>query len=167
MELSSSAGLESMTRLLSLPQKGHFIGCLPTANILAYIFYKSQNLVYGNSGHFARKIYAVRRASDIEAEEDDIPVLDLVVLPVRGNKALLLGLGRPAALHKGLERHGLGADEAPLEVGMNLAGRLGSQGSLLDGPGPGLVLPAGQEGNEAEEVVGSLDQLVEAGFLES
>ena len=50
---------------------------------------------------------------------------------------------------------------------MYLARGLGSLGALFDGPGAALVRPAGEEGDEAEQRVGALDEPVEAGLSET
>ena len=50
---------------------------------------------------------------------------------------------------------------------MDLAGGLGGLGALLDGPGPALVLAVGQEGDQAQQSVGALDEPVQAGLLHS
>ena len=48
---------------------------------------------------------------------------------------------------------------------MDLARGLRGLGAVFDGPGAALVLAVGEEGDEAEQRVGALDQAVEAGFL--
>ena len=48
---------------------------------------------------------------------------------------------------------------------MDLACGLGGLGALFDGPGAALVLAVGQEGNQAQKVVGALDQPVQTGLL--
>ncbi len=52
------------------------------------------------------------------------------------------------------------ADEAPLEVGMDLSGGLRG----LDGPGPAFVGAGGQEGDETQQGVAAADQPVQAGL---
>src|SRR5699024_7691952 len=69
-----------------------------------------------------------------------------------------------AAGHEVVEGNDLGADEAALKVGVNLARRLRSLGSLLDGPGADLRLSGGEIGNEAEQRIAGVDQTIEAGL---
>src|SRR5690348_9794821 len=62
---------------------------------------------------------------------------------------------------------GLGADEAMLEIGVNNARRLRRPGALRHRPGPCLLRPGGEEGDEAEERIAGADQTVEAWFVKA
>src|SRR5690606_29175437 len=62
---------------------------------------------------------------------------------------------------------GLGADEAALEVRVDLAGSFGRARALADGPGPDLLLARREEADEAEQAVAGVDQAVEAALLEA
>ena len=52
----------------------------------------------------------------------------------------------------------LGADEAPLEVGVDHAGGLRCGRSGPEGPGPGLLLPCRQIGAQSHQLVGGADE---------
>src|SRR5258708_18158492 len=60
-----------------------------------------------------------------------------------------------------------GADEALLEVGMDHAGGRRRLGAAMDGPGPRLLGPNREIGDEVEQLVAGADQPVEAGFLQA
>ena len=92
----------------------------------------------------------------VEAEVDHVAVLDHILLALAAEQALLLGGGHalPQAIMSSIGDD-LGADEAPLEVGVDLAGGLGRLGALFDGPGAALVLAVGQEGDQAQQGVAS------------
>ena len=62
---------------------------------------------------------------------------------------------------------GLGADEAALEVGVDLAGGLGRLGAAVDGPGARFLGAGGEEGDQAEQLVAGADHPREAGLVES
>ena len=97
----------------------------------------------------------------IKKEVDDVSVLHNIFLALAAHQTLGLGSGHGAAFLHILEGDYLSPDEAPLEVGVNLAGGLGSLGAVLDGPGPALVGTGGEEGDEAQKGVAAANQLVE------
>ena len=101
----------------------------------------------------------------VEAEVDHVAVLDDVLLALAAQQALFLRRRDAAAADHVVEIDRFGADEAALDVGVDLARGLRSLGAVLDGPGAALVLAVGQERDEAEQRVGALDEAVEAGFL--
>ena len=101
----------------------------------------------------------------VEAEVDHVAVLDDVLLALAAQQALFLRRRDAAAADHVVEIDRFGADEAALDVGVDLARGLRSLGAVFDGPGAALVLAVGQEGDEAEQRVGALDEAVEAGFL--
>src|SRR5690348_8352770 len=91
------------------------------------------------------------RGSDIEAEVEDVAVLDRVILAF---EAELAGIACPcfaAEYHIVVIGDGLGADEALFEVGMNHAGGFGRPGLAPHGPGPRLLRPHGEERDEVEQ----------------
>src|SRR5699024_9880464 len=96
----------------------------------------------------AQRAPAAACGSDVETEQDDVPVLHDVVLALAAHQAALFGHGHRAALHQLVKADDLRPDEAPLEVGVDLARRLGGLGALCDGPGPDLGLSGGEVGNE-------------------
>ena len=79
----------------------------------------------------------------IEQEVDNVAVLHDVLLALAAYQTLCLGGGHGAAGFHILEGDDLRPDEAPLKVGVNLAGGLGRLGALLDGPGAALVAAGG------------------------
>ena len=52
-------------------------------------------------------------------------------------------------------------DEATLDIGVNLAGRLDGGGTGRDGSGPALFVADGEERDQAEQPVGLLDHAVQ------
>src|SRR5512135_1721993 len=73
------------------------------------------------------------RASHVEAEMEDVAVLDGVVATLEAHLALLLGLRLAATGDEILGRDGLGGDEAALEIRMDHAGGLGRFGAAPHG----------------------------------
>ena len=65
----------------------------------------------------------------VKPEQDNVPVLDDVLLALAADQALLLGGGHGAAGHQVVKGDDLRPDEAPLEVGVDLAGCLGRLGA--------------------------------------
>ena len=92
----------------------------------------------------------------IEAEQDNIPILDHIFLALGADQALFPGSGHGAAGHQILIGHHLGPDEAPLKVGVDLTGGLRGLGPLFDGPGPALVLAGGEVGDQTQQGIAGL-----------
>src|SRR5215471_13923030 len=61
----------------------------------------------------------------------------------------------------------LGADEAPLEIAVDLAGGLRRLSSLLDGPGVRFFRAGGEEGDQTEEPVAGTNDAGETGLVEA
>lgn len=101
----------------------------------------------------------------VETEVDHVAVLDDVLLALAAQQPLFLCRRDAAAADHVVEIDRFGADEAALDVGVDLARGLRGLGAVFDGPSPALVLAVGQERDEAEQRVGALDQAVEAGLL--
>src|SRR6186997_140643 len=83
--------------------------------------------------------------SDIEAEQDDVPVLDFVVLSLgthlsRGACCLFR-----AARDVVVVGNRLRANESALEIAVNCTGRLRSFCTLTDGPGARFLRTGGEE----------------------
>ena len=95
----------------------------------------------------------------VEPEQSDVAVLHYVVLALAPDKTLFLCGGHGAAGLEVVKGHYLGADEAALEVGVDLAGGLRGLGPPTDGPGPALVLAAGEVGDQAQARTSSLPQV--------
>ena len=73
-----------------------------------------------------------QRSLHVEAEVDHVAVLDHILLALGAQQAFFLGGGHAAAAgHHLVEVDGLGPDEAALDVGVDLAGGLGSLGALF------------------------------------
>ena len=68
---------------------------------------------------------------NVEQEVDDVAVLHDVVLALAADQALCLGGSHGAAGLHILKGNDLGADETPLEIGVDLAGGLGALVPLL------------------------------------
>ncbi len=62
--------------------------------------------------------------------------------------------------------HHLGADEAPLEVGVDPARGPRRPVAAVDGPGAHLVLAHGEERSEVEQVVGGADEALARGLAQ-
>src|SRR6266849_6058016 len=58
-------------------------------------------------------------------------------------------------------------DEAALEIGVDSAGGPQRGGAAADRPCAALRLSAGEKRNQAEQLIGGVDQPVEAGFLQA
>ena len=101
----------------------------------------------------------------VEAEVDHVAVAHDVLLALAAEKALLLRGGDAAAADHIVKVDRLGADEAALDVGVDLTGGLRGLGAVSDRPRSALVLAVGEEGDEAEQRVRALDEAVEAGLL--
>ena len=99
-----------------------------------------------------------QRSLYVEAEVDHVAVLDDVLLALAAQQSLFLCRRDAAAADHVVEIDRFGADEAALDVGVDLAGGLGSLGALFDGPGAALVLTVGQEGDETQQVIAALDE---------
>src|SRR5262249_13141528 len=109
---------------------------------------------------------AKRGASHVEAEVEDVAVLDDVVLAFGPHLAGLLGALLSVASDEGLIGYGFGPDEAALEIRVNDACRFGSGRAAAHGPGAGLLRPHGEEGHEVKEAISGADHPGEPRLLE-
>ena len=100
--------------------------------------------------------------SHVEAEVDDVAILHDVVLALDADLAFLACGGDAAGGDEVVVVDDLGADEAALEVRMDLAGGFRCRRALDNGPGAALIRAGRQEGLQAQEVERCLDQAVEA-----
>src|SRR4051812_48033962 len=87
---------------------------------------------------------AAALTSDVEAEQQHVAVLHDIVLAFGPHLASVLGPGFAAELHEIVVGDGLRADEASLEVRVDLARGFGGLRASVSGPGAGL-LGAGRE----------------------
>ena len=107
-----------------------------------------------------------RRGLDVEQELDDIAVFHNVLLALGALQAL--GLDGGVIKIVGLQvavADDAGADEAALEIAVDLAGSLRGLGAFADGPGAALFLAVGQERDQAQQVVAGGDEVVQAAGL--
>src|SRR2546422_4331970 len=93
-----------------------------------------------------------------EAEVDDVAVLDDVVLALEPQLPRLAALGLAPEAHELVVGDHLGADEAALDVAVDLARRLEGRRAAADRPGPALVLAGGEEADQVEERVAGADE---------
>src|SRR3546814_2574797 len=93
-----------------------------------------------------------RFQSHVEAEVEDVAVLDDVLLALRPHLAGFLGAVLAAAADEVLVGDGLGADEAALEVGVDDAGGLRRLAVAPDGPGARFLRANGEEGDQVEQL---------------
>ena len=98
-------------------------------------------------GRFLR-FYPVLVFLHIKPEHYHIAVLHDVFFAFHADEAFFSGGGLGFVFKKVFPVDDFGFDEAPLEVGVDLAGSLGSFGSPGDGPGAGFFLTGGEEAHE-------------------
>ena len=97
---------------------------------------------------------SLRGQSNVEQELNDVAVLDDVVLALGALQTL--GLDGGVVEVVGFEvavADDAGADEAALEVAVDLTGGLRSLGALADGPCTAFLFAVGQEGDQAQQIV--------------
>ena len=90
------------------------------------------------------------RPLDVEAEQQDVAVLDDIFLAFRAHLARVLGAGLAAERDEIVVGDGFGADEPALEVGVDLARGLGRLGAFVDRPGARFLGPGGVESDQAQ-----------------
>src|SRR5260370_18582566 len=107
-----------------------------------------------------------RRASSIKPEMHDVAVGDDVLLAFQPQLAGIAGAGLAAERDVLGIGNRLGANKTLFEIGMNDAGGGGRPGAAVDGPGPRLLRPDGEIGDEVQELIAGADQAIEPGFLQ-
>src|SRR5262245_40694405 len=107
-----------------------------------------------------------RGASDVEAEMDDVAVLDHVLLALDPQRAGLLAFGLAAVREEVLEADHLGADEAALDVAVDLARGARRERAARHGPRPTLVGPRGQHADQVDQRERRADEAVYGGLGE-
>src|SRR5438067_768189 len=106
-------------------------------------------------------------ASDIESEQNHVAVLHDVFLPLtahlpRRARRLLAAAGDVIIV-----RNGLGADEAALEVGVNLPRRLGRSRAAMNRPGARFLRAGGEERLQIEQLVRGANEGVQSRLFQS
>src|SRR3954469_11868634 len=96
-----------------------------------------------------------------EAKVDDVPVLNDVVLAFETHFAVVAARGHRPARDEMVVADDLGADEAALDVTVNLAGGELRRGVAWDRPGAALVFADGEERDVAEQIVAGANHPVE------
>src|SRR5262249_223240 len=104
---------------------------------------------------------------DIEAEIDDVAVGDDVLLALEAELPGLADLGFGLEREQVLDAHHLGADEAALDVRVNLPGRAVGVRALLYRPGAALVGAGGEEADEVQQRERGADEAVAGGLGEA
>src|SRR5688572_33079393 len=89
-----------------------------------------------------------------------------MLLALEADFAMLAARLHRAALHERVVGNHFGADESPLDVAVNFAGRLLRRRAARDRPRPALVLTDSEKGDVAEQVVGGTDNAIEARLLQ-
>src|SRR5205814_8835634 len=93
-----------------------------------------------------------------EPEVDDVTVLDDVVLALEPQLPRLAAPRLAPEAHELVVGDHLGADEAALDVAVDLARRLEGRRAAADRPGAALVLAGGEEAHQVEERVAGADE---------
>jgi len=96
---------------------------------------------------------------------EDVAVLHDIFLAFLAQLAGIAGAGFAVERDIIVVGDGLGADESPLEVGMDFAGGLRRLGAFLDRPGARFLGADREESDEVEEVVAGTDDAGETGFV--
>ena len=109
--------------------------------------------------------YAI--ALSVEPEMHDVAVGDDIFLAFQPQLAGIAGAGFAAERDVIGIGDGFGADKALFEIGVDHAGGGRRLGAAVDGPGPRLLRPDGEIGDEVEQLIAGADQAVETGFLQA
>jgi len=96
----------------------------------------------------------------VEAEEDDVAILNDVLFPFETHQTLLLGRSIAPRRFELLVGDHLGPDKAALHVRMDHSRRRNRRGASSHVPGPHLSLVGGEEGDEIQELVRGQDHPV-------
>lgn len=101
---------------------------------------------------------AVCSSSHIEAEQRHIAILHDIFLALAAHKPLFPAGGHASCGHQVFKGNNLRTDESPLKVRMNLSSGLGSLCPAANRPGPALIRPRRQEGDQPQQVIALGDQ---------
>src|SRR5690554_4546791 len=97
----------------------------------------------------------------VEPEMDNVAIFDDVFLAFQTPLAGILGAGFALVLHEIIVADDFGADESPLEIGVNYGGGLGGSGADFHGPGADFLNTGGEVGLQAQQAVAGPDHAVE------
>ena len=109
----------------------------------------------------------MRRALDVEFEEEDVAVFYYVIFAFGTEEAFFFYGLFAAVFEEVVGGVAVGFDEAALEVGVDDAGGSRGFGAAFDGPGADFLHACGEVGVEVEQGVGGVDEAVEAGLVEA
>src|SRR5688500_17700322 len=90
-------------------------------------------------------------------EVDDVPVLDEIFLAFQADLAVIPAGGHGSAADQRVVGHYFSPNEAPQDVGMDLACSVLRRRPAGNRPRATLVLTDGEEGHVAEQIVGGAD----------
>ncbi len=108
---------------------------------------------------------AAKVGSDVEQEMQHVAVLDDVVLAFGPHLARVFGALLAAVPDEVVKRDGLGADEAPLEIGVNHCSGLRRGRADMHGPSPHFLHPGGEISLQPKKFVGRANEAVQSGFF--
>src|SRR6202008_2482861 len=100
------------------------------------------------------------------AEVDHVAIEHDVVLALEAKLAMIAAGGDRTSREQMLVAHDLGADEAALDIGVDLAGCQLRRRVTRNRPGPTLVLPDREERDVAEQIVAGADHAIQPRLLE-
>src|SRR5260370_4962805 len=103
----------------------------------------------------------------IKPEMHDVAVGDDILLAFQPQLAGVAGAGLATERDVISVGNGFGANKTLFEIGVNNAGRSGRPGAAVDGPGPRLLRPDGEIGDEVEQLIAGADQAIEPGLFEA
>src|SRR6185503_13159524 len=122
---------------------------------------------YRDRGRRVHELDAVPRGEgnhgtlDVEAEQHHVAVLDDIILSFR---AQLAGVSRGSLAAERdviVVSDRLGADEAALEVGVDLSGGFGSLCALVHGPGAGFLWSRSVESDKTQQRISCVDHPIQ------
>src|SRR3989442_6204661 len=104
---------------------------------------------------------------DIKPKQNHIPILHDILFPLAAHLARRASGLLASATDVVVIGDGFRADEAALEIAVDLSCGLRRGCAAMDRPGTGLLRPGSEERLQVEQLVGRANQRVEAGFLQS
>src|SRR5262245_30248444 len=110
--------------------------------------------------------FAARRLAGVP-EQDDVALLDDVVLALEAYLSFFARGAEAAGGEQVVPADDFGADEAFFNVAVNGPGSFDGVRTLMDGPGPDFGFAGGEKRRQAHQIVGRVDQAVEARLLKA